>query len=168
MNALVWRSKQLPAEIEATLAEAIDENGEIVNEVALKKFEELAREKIIAIEDLALFVRQSEEIGIAHFDAEIARLKALKGRMEKARDIAFAAIEAVLPRGEKIESDFVKVSWRKSKTVVIDGAVELLPEEFQRTKITVDADKTKIKAAIEAGQEVPGASLVERMNLQIK
>lgn len=168
MKALEWRAKQLPAQIEEALAEAIDENGEIVSEVALKKFDQLAREKTIALVDLALFVRQSEEIGIAHFDAEIQRLKMLKLRMEKARDIAFAAIEAVLPKGEKVESDYVKVSWRKSKAVVIEGAVELLPEEFQRTKITVDADRTKIKAAIEAGHEVPGASLVERQNLQIK
>lgn len=166
---LAWRAGSIPAQLEAAFAESIDpDTGEIINEQALQRVEALAAQKTVALTDLGLFVKQADSIYIAHLDSVIAELKARKARIEKARDIAQAVIEKLLPVGEKLETDFVTLSWRKSEAVVVDGAPELLPEKYQRVKITVDADKTAIKAAIKAGEIVPGARLEVRQNLQIK
>jgi hypothetical protein len=43
-----------------------------------------------------------------------------------------------------------------------------LPEQFQRVKTTYSADKTALKAALAAGQEIDGAQLVERRSWTIK
>ena len=50
---------------------------------------------------------------------------------------------------------------------MIDNESEL-PAEYIVTKITTVPDKTKIKNAIKAGQEVAGARLVEKRKIQIK
>ena len=43
-----------------------------------------------------------------------------------------------------------------------------LPPDFVTTTVTTKPDKTAIKKAIQAGQAVAGAVLVENQNLQIK
>ena len=43
-----------------------------------------------------------------------------------------------------------------------------LPADFVVETVTTKPDKTAIKKAIQSGQEVSGASLVENRNLQIK
>ena len=43
-----------------------------------------------------------------------------------------------------------------------------LPPDFVTTTVTTKPDKTAIKKAIQAGQTVSGAALVENQNLQIK
>ena len=43
-----------------------------------------------------------------------------------------------------------------------------LPEQFQRVKTTYSADKTALKAALAAGQEIDGAQLVERRSWTIR
>lgn len=52
-----------------------------------------------------------------------------------------------------------------------DGEIlnlEEIPEEFKRTKVTVDADKTAIKKAIKAGTDVPGAEVIQKLNMTLK
>lgn len=168
MNGLAWRAAQIPAEIENTLSDAIDENGEIVNEVALAKLESLTREKTVALTDLGSFVKEDLDVKIGHLDDMIAQLTAQQNRLMKAREICIRVIGELLPVGDKAETPFVKLSWRKSEAVVFEGAAELLPEKFQRVKTTVDADKKAIKAAIESGEEVSGAKIETRHSLQIK
>ena len=55
----------------------------------------------------------------------------------------------------------------KSDSVEVSD-LKLLPAEWLRVKTTYEADKTAIKAAIKAGQEVEGCKLVEKLNAQIK
>lgn len=168
MNGLAWRAAQIPAEIERTLSDAIDENGEIVNEVALAKLESLTREKTVALTDLGSFVKEDLDVKIAHMQDMMAQLAAQLARYEKAKSVCLNVIGQLLPIGDKAETPFVKLSWRKSEAVVFEGAAELLPAKFQRVKTTVDADKKAIKAAIESGEEVSGAKIETRHSLQIK
>lgn len=44
----------------------------------------------------------------------------------------------------------------------------LLPGDYELQEPKVSPDKTAIKAAIEAGQTVPGATLVERRTWKIQ
>lgn len=168
IKTLAWRATRIPDEIETALAEAVDENGEIVNEVALQRVDMLAEKKAVTLTDLGAFVKEIRNVRIEHIDSLIAELKVKKLRLEKAANICEAVIEKVLPVGEKVESDFVTLSWRKSEAVDIAVTPEFLPEEFQRVKTTVEADKTGIKAALKAGGVIAGAKLVTKQNLQIK
>lgn len=61
-----------------------------------------------------------------------------------------------------------KLTSRRSEAVELDAEPMDLPEQFQRIVTRIDPDKTAIKAAIKAGQAVPGAHLVERRSWSIK
>lgn len=100
-------------------------------------------------------------------DAEIKRLQELKKKSAKLSDylkerIAGAMIEFGF---EKIETPTLKLSFRKSEAVEIVDEAQLNQKYFNY-KPTVD--KTSIKAALKAGEEVAGAKLVTNQNLQIK
>ena len=47
-------------------------------------------------------------------------------------------------------------------------ALDAVPAEYKTTKVEVVADKTAIKKAIQSGEDVPGAHLVENVSLTIK
>ena len=166
-RVLAWRAQEIPAQIEQAFAEAVDqETGEIVNETALEKIEALTAQKVVALTDLAFFVKQADAVMIAHLDAVMAELKAKKDKIVKARDIAKSVLKKVIQPGEKVETDFVTISWRKSEAVVVECAPELLPDEFQRIK--VEADKAKLKQAIKQNRTIEGVHIESRQSLQIK
>lgn len=80
-----------------------------------------------------------------------------------------AIVSAFMEPGEKLSDSRVELSWRKSQAVEIDDRpAEQFPEEFRRTKITVEVDKTAIKDALKNGAAVEGARLINKQNLQIK
>lgn len=112
---------------------------------------------------------KNRELSSAVLEHEIKRLMELKKGNDKAvENIKGFISRAMLDHGiEKIETDICKLSFRKSKAVMI-GEVESLPKEFLNEKVTVTPNKVAIKEAIEAGEVVPGAQIVENMNLQIK
>jgi hypothetical protein len=169
MTGLAWRAAQIPAQIEQAFTDAIDpETGEIVNESALERVNALAHEKTVAIEDLAYFVKELQTVKIAHLDAIIKELATKKARLQKASDICEAVISDLLPVGEKLETDFVKVKWHPSEAVMVDCAPELLPEKFQRIKTTCDPDKKALKDALKAGETIEGARIEKRFGLVIK
>lgn len=68
--------------------------------------------------------------------------------------------------GEKIETDRCKVNWRKSVSVEIQDENQV-PEDYKKEKVIVNIDKVSIKKALTGGEEVPGASLLEKQNIQI-
>lgn len=168
MKNLIWQAAQIPAEIERTLVEAIDENGEIVNEIALARMESLAREKTIALSDLGSYVKEDLDVRIAHLQDMISQLTANMERIVKARGIVTKVIGDLLPPGETIKTDFVTLKWHPSEAVVVDVAPEMLPEKFQRIKTTCDADKKALKDAIKAGEEIDGVKIEKRFSLQVK
>lgn len=67
--------------------------------------------------------------------------------------------------GQKMETVFVSVSYRKSVAVEITD-LDALPFIFTTTDIK--PNKVKIQAAIDSGELVPGAQIVTRNNIQIK
>lgn len=73
-------------------------------------------------------------------------------------------LESVVSHGQ-IKTAFMTISSRKSKSVTITDE-SLLGAEFMRIK--TEPNKTAIKEAIEAGQEVQGALIVENYSLNIK
>lgn len=69
--------------------------------------------------------------------------------------------------GEKFTADECVVSFRKSSSVrVLDE--QAIPAAYMAEKVTRSPDKAAIKSAIKSGADVPGAALVDTLNVQIK
>lgn len=115
------------------------------------------------------YVIKNFEYEVDAIDNEIKRLKELKERREKAIDrMKQSVTNAMQLYGiEKVESSFLKLSFRKSESVEVINDAQLLPE-FTTTKVTTTPNKTAIKEAIKRGEVVEGAVLVTNQNLQIR
>ena len=68
---------------------------------------------------------------------------------------------------DKVETVKARISFRKSVQVQIEDEAAL-PADYVTTTVTKSPDKTAIKKAIQGGQDVTGASLIEKRNIQIK
>jgi len=101
--------------------------------------------------------------------AEMKRLKAYIDQEQKKIDrLKNALLQSMLLTGtEKLESDFWRLSVRRSEAVEVD-IVEALPSQFINIKNVVTADKVAIKEAIKRGENITGARIIENFNLQIK
>lgn len=167
MNYKTYRAMTIAPEIDALIESAIDETGEIVNEVALSQADELIKERTVLLTDLAAWVKWAEQTRITEIDSRIEQLRKDRARFEKAIEFAEKAIRANLPEGQKLKTDDVSVSWRKSESVIVSDAA-FLPEKFQRVKTTIEADKKALKEALTAGEKIEGVSLEARQHLVIK
>ena len=141
-----------------------EEDAEIkqdLQELIAIELEKKSNNIIYAIKNL-----ESNNIAI---DAEMERLKAIKERNVKNVDSIKNHILNFMKTNniDKIQTELATFSTRKSKSTQIDN-IELIPSEFVTVKQTFQPDKTAIKKAIEAGKEVPGASVVENVSLKIK
>ena len=146
-------------EISADFLAALDamevdpDTGELLNADQLDAlsaaFDEKAEATALYIKNLTAFVSnvKAEEAALAE------RRKTAEKRVERLKDL--------------LASSMLSVGRDKSTQVQIDdeGA---LPPDFVTTTVTTKPDKTAIKKAIQAGQAVAGAALVENQNLQIK
>jgi hypothetical protein len=99
------------------------------------------------------------------------RLKALAERdASAAEDLKDRLISALLrsdPAAVRFDLPRHHISSRKTTAVELDVEPIDLPEEFQRRKITIEADKTALKDAIKAGVIVDGCQLVERRSWKL-
>lgn len=100
--------------------------------------------------------------------AQAKRILAAAAQVEKRAEGIRGFIDGKMGPEDKIKDDRVKLSKRKSSAVQIaEGlVVENLPIEYQR--ITIAADKTALKKAVEAGEVIEGVFVETRYNLQIK
>jgi hypothetical protein len=103
--------------------------------------------------------------------AHAQRLKDLAASAEQQADALqerlIQALQKVAPDETRWELPEHKITSRRSQAVELTAEIIDLPEEFQRTKVTVSADKTAIAAALKQGQQIEGAALVERRSWKI-
>jgi len=144
----------------------LEADGEITPDVeeSLKinaeNFETKARGYIWMIKKL-----ESENVTISN---ELERLKRIEKRNDKLIDRLKESMKMALEIfGESQKVDTFTLSLRKSKSIEIIDA-ELVPEAYRVVKTTETINKTEIKKAIESGINVPGATIKENQNLQIK
>lgn len=102
-------------------------------------------------------------------DSEIKRLTELKkNRLANAERVEKWIAYAMQANNiEKIDTDLFKIGFRKSKAVVVEDE-KMLDSKFISVKVVEKPDLTAIKKAIDEGEEVAGAHIEERKNLQIK
>lgn len=152
---------------DALMASADEETGEVdislVN--ALAERQEAWEDKAVAV---ACVYRSLDE-DAARVGREIERLTAMKKRLERERDRVKEGLSAAFTAlgVEKVKGMYADISFRASEQTIIDNA-DAVPEEYITAKTTYTPNKTAIKAAIKAGNDVPGAHIETVMNLQIK
>ena len=137
------------------------ETGEIFD---VDKFEELSLTRDAKIENICLWIKnlkaQAEALK-AEKESFAQRQKAAETKMESLKRYISTYLE-----GTAFESAKVKVSFRKSEAVeIMEGAV--IPDEYLRFK-EPEVNKTELKAALKKGVQIPGVSIVENQNIQIK
>jgi len=150
------------------LAQIEEAEGEIAPHVeqALGFTLEALQENAISVG----FMTKHLDDGIDAIDAEMKRLAVLKASVKKRNDWFKDKLAAAMNQFgiEKVETPTLKISFRKSEAVDIEDE-SLLPMSVKdEVPVSYTVSKAKIKEAIKAGNEVPGASLVTRRNLQIK
>ncbi len=107
--------------------------------------------------------------GAAYQEAERLEKRA-KRYEERGRRIKGAILAAMEMAGaRKLEMPAATVTVRAGPVSVHVSDIDALPEPMRRVKMSVEPDKQAIKAALEAGQEIPGALLSNGMPvLQVK
>ena len=137
--------------------EVDEETGEILNFEAVDALAGVFEEKAESVAFIGSL--KTEESSLAE------RRKSAERKVDNMKKYLASCLDAA--GREKVETAKVRVSFRKSVAVSIDdeGA---LPADYIVETVSTKPDKTAIKKAIQAGQEITGASLVENRNIQIK
>lgn len=157
----IWQIYQINSEIQRFLEEHVDpETGEILDFEGLERLS-LKREEIL--EGLMLTVkncRAEAEAVKAEKLALAERQSKLEKNVEKLKQ--FLADEL---HGQKFKTAKVDCSFRKSTSTEITD-IGLIPADY--LEYTPKPKKDDIKAAIKAGENVPGAQIIEKLSIIIK
>jgi hypothetical protein len=149
-------------EIDSAILDCVDvETGEIFDEV---KFEELALERDVKIENICLWIKNLKaeaEALKAEKDVFAQRQKATENKMESLKKYISAYLD-----GAAFKTAKVAVSFRKSESIEVDEGANI-PDEYLRFK-EPEVNKTELKKALKDGKHIEGVSLVEKQNIQIK
>lgn len=152
----------LRALIEGTLEKIVDmETGEVFTVDNLENLQLVKEEKL---EGCAVVYKELKADAEALAN-EIKTLQERKARLVKKQDW-LADYMAMALNGEKLKTPKCTISYRKSESVELISNIEEVPSEYCKTK--VELDKTAVKKAIKEGIEVPGCSLIAKMNMQVK
>jgi len=150
-------------EIDMQILSCIDqETGEMIDP---ERLENLFMERSQKIENVVLWIKNLQSDVLA-FEAEKKafekRKKDAENKIEGLKKWLAAALQ-----GDKFSTGKCAVSFRKSEQVDIQDE-SLVPKEFLKETITYKPDRTAIKEAIKAGQEISGCLLIEKLNPQIR
>lgn len=101
------------------------------------------------------------------YQSEVERLKRKADILSNQAEGLKNYIALVLQPGNRVKTPLFDFSWRKSQSVEIED-LEALPEAYKRTRVISEPDKNLIKSDLQIGAEIPGAKLIDKLNLQIK
>lgn len=125
-----------------------------------------------AFEDKA----EAYAVTIKNLDAEVKALKNERDNLKAREDATKKRMEymkqhladSMLAVGkDKISTSKAALSFRKSTQVNITSDV-MVPDDLCKVVIDRKPDKVAIGKLLKSGEAVPGAELVENMNLQVK
>lgn len=125
-----------------------------------------------AFEDKA----EAYAVVIKNLNAQAQAIKEERDRLKEREDAAKRKAESLkehlaksmlIVGKNKIETARAALSFRKSTQVNITNDVQV-PDDLCKVVIDRKPDKTAIGKLLKSGEIVPGAELVEKMNLQVK
>lgn len=157
-------------EINNAILECCDEEtGEILD---CERLEQLQLEKEQKIEGVALYIKNLEAEAAALKAEETALADRRKVKEAKAKRLKEYLTGALA--GDKFETARVRLSFRTSTGVEISDELALLTwleknhkDQCIKYKLP-EISKSEVGKLLKAGEEMPGAALVERSNLQMK
>lgn len=148
----------------------IEENDGVLTP-ELEELLTVSDDRIQEVTSELLHLRQVATTQIMAAEAQVAQAKEFAGRIERVRAAIDSQLKDAAIRLGTIQAGTYKISIGISKVADVYDP-ELLPRQWQREVPAVAAqwlpDKVAIAKALRAGNEVPGARLEERQNLQIK
>ena len=122
-----------------------------------------------AVADGIEYIKRQEKL-IAGVDERIKEMteykRLLENRMKRVKQGYTDFLLAVDQKKIETPSGRMTVAAPTYTTIIDDAA--LLPSDYTRTTIKVEADKTAIKQAIQGGHNVPGAHLEAKQSIRIK
>lgn len=142
--------------------EVDEETGEILNYDELDALQ-IAREQ--KIEGVGLWIKELTRFAAdikAEKDALAERQKVVENKVERLKCYLVYALQ-----GEKFQTPKIAMSYRKSESVNIPDETAI-PDRYCNVVEVRKPDKKAIKDALKAGEEVFGAELITKQNLQIK
>ena len=152
----IYQIDEAIRQAEEKLLAELEETGEITDEAQalMERVDALQISRDKKIEGAAFLRREaldnSEIIG-----NEIKRLQSLKKAQDNRADNLLKYITGALG-GEKFKSPFVSVTYRNTESVDVSD-IDALPEQYVRVK--KEANKTDLKKALKAGEEIEGVTL---------
>lgn len=149
-------------EINEQIAACIDaETGEVID---LDRLTELHMEREQKLENVALWIKE--------LNAEAAAIKAEKDKLAERQKTAENKAERLKTwlseqlNGQKFSTARCAVTFRKSKSVNVTD-IWKLPEDYLRYSDPTP-DKKALKVALESGETIEGAEIVENVSTIIK
>lgn len=147
----------------------MDEDGVLTEEAfeALTKSDEKKNELILGVVEGFQGYKILADAVKAKFD----RLKALEKYYRNTESSLKSIMLQLVPEGESFNTEDYSLSWRKSKSVLIDGFASLkeIESKYPHTiKTEKSFIKTELKKLLNEGVEIEGVIIEEKNNLQIK
>lgn len=161
---------EISREYEEILNELYDEEGNI-NEQALIKLEhnEVAMEKkAIAIASFIQNLNAEREAIAKAKEGMAEREKRYKKKMDELQGYLLFNMEK---RGmNEVKCPYFEIRLKKCPLSVDDDTLDmdLLPDEYKRTKVKVEPDKVKILQEMKVGVIIPGVHLKQNLKLEIR
>ena len=149
-------------EINKKILECVDPDTGEVDAEALIALEEEKDEKIDNVAKWILDLTAD----VAKIDAETERLKKMKDATKKKIE-SLKKFLGYACENQNRKRDTFQIRFTRSKKVELDPLQEV-PDEYMAVKITSEPDKMKIRKAIETGEEIPFAELVETVSCSVK
>ena len=116
--------------------------------------------KIISMLERFADIQKAERDRLDELQKSTAnKARYLKERLQNAMEIM---------NKPEIRTDIFLIRLRNNPPSVDVHDPAAIPDEYQRKTIKIDPDKTKIKAALMDGKEIPGAALMQGRRLEIK
>lgn len=149
-----------------SLYDSVDENGE-VGEVDFTELEQLQEDRKTKMENIALYIKNTEAEAKAIKEEEEKlnkRRKSLERKADRLRNLMITSMQ---------EANEPELTTARCKAKIKDNEVteiidlDSIPEEYIKIKVDKSADKTAIKKAIKAGTEVAGAIISIHTTIKI-
>lgn len=149
-------------EIDEAILECINsETGEILDEEKLAQLQFAREEKIKAVGEWYKNTMAEVNAYKAEKDSFAEKQKKAERKAESLKNWLAYALQ-----GERFKTTTVQIAFRKSEKTVVDDITKLDSKFYKPVK--VEADLTKIKAAIKAGEVVEGCHIESNNNISIK
>lgn len=148
------------------LYSAVDEDGTIP-EGDYNALDTLIAERDTKIENIALYIKELEAEATAikaEADKLSKRAKATQAKADRLKN--YLSCNLIANGDRNFSTARCKIGFRSSTVVEVDE--DTIPKMYLTEKITYAADKKAIKAELESGVDIPGATLVKKDNIQIK